>query len=192
MKTTFGRTLVIILLTLIAYVVVMWCLQLFMPGGRHFFRRVGRVEVLNAPAGVRQITPGGLVLENGSLVKIPYVEHVPTNLAVLVAAVSSGVEIDKDGHVIGLIKVWHWCGNDPIRSHIGRIDLTGLLLFAGATPTQSVPTNAFPVAEKINLTEWGLDISQYMRMQTIPTMIEMLTEPTNIPYSSPAPQVQKR
>lgn len=115
-------------------------------------------------------------MADGSVVKIPYVVEVPTNLPLLQEALKRGIEIDQQGHVVGLIKVWHWCGNDPIRSHVGRIDLSGLLLFAGARPAEGVSTNHFPASEQIDLREWGLNISQYMSMQGIAIENEMVTE----------------
>lgn len=172
MKSTLRRAVVISLLTLLACGCVVWCLPCLSIIVTGLLRHDGKVEVLQAPRMVRQITAEGLLLENGSLVKIPYVQNIPTDLPVLVAATQRGVEIDKDGQVIGLIKVWHWCGNDPIRSHVGRIELTGLLLFAGATPTEAALTNVVPVAQKVDLEKWGLNISQYMQMQHVAWRIE--------------------
>ena len=176
MRTTVHRVLVIILVTLLICVGIASVLPFILPGGPHLFRRTGPTEVLNDPRSVQTVSPHGLILVDGSLVKIPYVAEIPTNLPVLQEAIKRGVEVDRQGHVVGLIKVWHWCGNDPIRSHVGRIDLSGLLLFAGARPDQSVPTNEIPVGEKIEMRKWGLNISQYMSMQMIKTAIEMGTE----------------
>lgn len=176
MKTTIHRVLVILFLTLLVGVGIACLLPFVLPGGPHLFRRTGRIEVLLDPKVVQAVSMQGLILADGSIVKIPYVSEVPTNLPVLQEAVKRGVEIDQQGHVVGLIKVWHWCGNDPVRSHVGRVDLSSLLLFAGSRPAQGVSTNHFPVAEMIDLREWGLDISQYMGMQAIAMQIEMETE----------------
>ena len=172
MKTTPCRAVVISLLTLLACWGFLWCLPFWGLIATGLLRHEGKMEALHEPRLVWQITAEGLVLENGSLVKIPYVQNIPTNLPVLMAATQRGVEIDKDGQVIGLIQIWHWCGNDPIRSHVGRIDLTGLLLFAGATPTEAALTNVVPVAQEVDLEKWGLNISQYMQMQHLAWRIE--------------------
>ena len=131
------------------------------------FRHEGHAETLQTPRQIRQITPEGLILENGTLLKIPYVQSIPTNLPVLLAATQRGVEVEPSGQVIGLIKVWHWCGNDPVLSHRGRVDLTGLLLLAGATPTEPDLTNAVPRPEHIDLEKWGLNIDQYLQMRCL-------------------------
>jgi hypothetical protein len=172
MKTALRRAVVISLLTLLACAAVLWDLPYlgFIVTGLR--RHDGRVEVLQAPSLVRQITAEGLVLENGSLVKIPFVQNIPTNLPVLVAAIQRGIEVEPTGHVIGLIKVWHGCGNDPVLSHVGRIDLTGLLIFAGATPTEAVLTNIVPVPQKIDLGKWGLEDSQYRQMNIVARLAE--------------------
>lgn len=176
MKTTWHRVLAIGLVTLLVCIAIMSVLSFMLRGGPHLFRREGRTEVLHAPRTVSAVSTNGLIMADGSVVKIPYVVEVPTNLPLLQEALKRGIEIDQQGHVVGLIKVWHWCGNDPIRSHVGRIDLSGLLLFAGARPAEGVSTNHFPASEQIDLREWGLNISQYMSMQGIAIENEMVTE----------------
>ncbi|MCX7009975.1 MAG: hypothetical protein NTY53_22495 [Kiritimatiellaeota bacterium] len=172
MKTTLRRAVVISLLTLLVCGAVLWMLPFLDLIIMRLRRHDGPAETLQAPSAVRQITPEGLVLANGALLKIPYVQTIPTNLPVLVAATQSGVAVEPTGHVIGLIKVWHWCGNDPVRSHVGRIDLTGLLIFAGAAPTEAALTNVVPVAQKVDLRKWGLNISQYSQMNIVAWMVE--------------------
>ena len=36
------------------------------------------------------------------------------------AATASGVELAPDGRVYGLVRIHHWCGNDPVQTHIAR------------------------------------------------------------------------
>ena len=162
MKTSFRKVVVISVVMLLACVAGSMLLPFV-----GIFRHEGHAETLQAPRQIRQITPEGLILENGALLKIPYVQSIPTNLPVLLAATQRGVEVEPSGQVIGLIKVWHWCGNDPVLSHLGRVDLTGLLLFAGATPTEPDLTNAVPRPERIDLEKWGLNISQYLDMKCL-------------------------
>ncbi len=47
---------------------------------------------------------------------------------------------------------------------------------AGAEPAQGVSNGHFRVAEKIDLREWGLNMSQYISMQGVAMEIEMETE----------------
>ena len=37
--------------------------------------------------------------------------------------------IASDGRVFGLVRVHHWCGNDPVREHISRVNIAELLKF---------------------------------------------------------------
>ena len=39
---------------------------------------------------------------------------------VLALGTKHGVEVGADGRVFGLVRVWHWCGNDPVGYHPGR------------------------------------------------------------------------
>ncbi len=40
-----------------------------------------------------------------------------------------GVEIGSNGEVYGLVRVHHWCGNDPVREHIARVDISDVMTF---------------------------------------------------------------
>lgn len=44
-------------------------------------------------------------------------------------ATEHGVEVGADGRVIGLMDVWHSCGNDPVRDHVARVGLAYLLMY---------------------------------------------------------------
>ena len=41
----------------------------------------------------------------------------------------NGDWVDYVGRVVGLVKVYHWCGNDPVRKQWARVDLTHLLMY---------------------------------------------------------------
>ena len=45
--------------------------------------------------------------------------------------IARGVEIAPDGTVFGLAKIHHWCGNDPVRLHIARVDVAKVLSYLG-------------------------------------------------------------
>ena len=39
------------------------------------------------------------------------------------------MEIAWDGRVYGLVPIWHWCGCDPVGSHLVKVDLSRMLRF---------------------------------------------------------------
>jgi hypothetical protein len=57
---------------------------------------------------------------------LPFINGIPTN-AVFKAALKRGVELDaSSGRAYGLLKIWHWCGNDSMRYDLRRVDLSAL------------------------------------------------------------------
>ena len=70
-------------------------------------------------------------LADGRVLKLPGIDLLPVQSIALSEATKRGVEIANDGRVFGLVRVHHWCGNDPIREHIARIDVAELLEFVG-------------------------------------------------------------
>ncbi len=110
----------------------------FLFTGSFFPKRI--VEELNNPCQVKEITEKGFVMADGRLVRVPYVCRVPVNSVILCDAVKTGVEVCPDGSIFGLLRIHHWCGNDPVRYHIGRINLTNLILGSGVKADEDVPS----------------------------------------------------
>lgn len=95
--------------------------------GRFFPIKI--VEKLNNPVAVLGWSPDGLVLASGEICRLPGMEELPRESRALAWATGFGIETTPDGRVIGLIRVHHGCGNDPVREHIVRVDLSDLLIF---------------------------------------------------------------
>jgi hypothetical protein len=89
------------------------------------------VEELDSAVAITGWSNQGLILADGQTVKLPEIQVLPLSSAALSEATKRGVELGRDGRVIGLVRVHHWCGNDPMREHIARVDLSYLLAFVG-------------------------------------------------------------
>src|SRR5262245_13928214 len=90
---------------------------------------IRKVEVLHSPTLVTGWSEDGLRLADGRILQLPGFRKLPRESAALTEATKRGVEIASDGRVYGLVRIWHWCGNDPVREHIARVDLADMLMF---------------------------------------------------------------
>jgi hypothetical protein len=93
------------------------------------FKPISQVDTLSSPVAVTGWSENGLLLTDGRLVQLPGFTKLPKTSAALTLATSSGVEIAPDGHIYGLIRIIHWCGNDPVQNHIARLDLADMLTY---------------------------------------------------------------
>jgi hypothetical protein len=121
------------------------------------------VEKLSHPVNVVRWSDTALILSDGRQVPLRGIAQLPRESKALTAATSEGVEVTPDGAVIGLLPIHHWCGNDPVRRHIARVDIAQLLLFLGEGEPQSGPK-----ADRGNpffFTKWGWDASEYYAFQ---------------------------
>ncbi len=107
-----------------AIAVVVLLLAMHRASGRH-------VEALRSPIAVEGWSASGLSLPGRRILGLPGFDALPASSAALAEGTKRGIEIGKDGRVYGLLRVHHWCGNDPIREHIARVDLALLLLYLG-------------------------------------------------------------
>jgi len=88
-----------------------------------------KVEALHSPIGITGWSESGLRLADGRTVQLPGFRKLPPASPALTEATKRGVEIAADGRVYGLVRVHHWCGNDPVREHIARVDVADMLMF---------------------------------------------------------------
>ena len=89
------------------------------------------IESLQDPRAVLAIDAEGLVLGRNERLTIPGSPFSAIANAALWEATRRGVEVGADGRAVGLLPIWHWCGNDPIREHVARIPLTQLVQYRG-------------------------------------------------------------
>jgi hypothetical protein len=89
------------------------------------------VEGLSQPIAVAGWKDNELRFADGRSVMVPGFRTLPEKSDAIEEATKRGVEITSDGRVIGLVRIHHWCGNDPVREHLARIDISEMLLFLG-------------------------------------------------------------
>jgi len=121
---------------------------------RHWFP-IHKVEHLNLPIQVIRWTEDGLQLSDGRMLPLPGFKKLPLTSSALAEATQGGVEITTDGRVIGLVEIHHWCGNDPVRKHIARVDIAHLLRFL----KQGEPSGPFLDEEIIPENGLGVETS---------------------------------
>jgi hypothetical protein len=120
---------------MIAVAIIGVLLAIYCAGTRH-------IETLRSPVAVRGWSTAGLILDGRGVLPLPDLDALPASSPALAEATKLGIEIGEDGRVYGLLRVHHWCGNDPVRQHIARVDLSDLLLYLGEgrpTPDVSPP-----------------------------------------------------
>ena len=98
---------------------------------------------------------------------LPGLRLLPTSSVALAEATKRGVEIQSDGRVWGLVSVNHWCGNDPVKEHIARVDLSDLLLFLrmGEPVTNVLAADYLAREPGGSFTESGWRVSEFMQFQ---------------------------
>ncbi len=86
-------------------------------------------ERLDHPAVVKALTDKTLLLADGRSVALPFIKRLPRNDPVFLKALKHGVEVGRDGEVVGLIRDYRTCGNDPFVWRDRRINLSDLAGF---------------------------------------------------------------
>lgn len=89
------------------------------------------IETLSSPIPVLGWTQDGFISREGEIVPLPGIESLPLRFPILHEIVRHGIEIDPVEHrIFGLLTIdHHECGNDPIRQHLARVDVGGILEF---------------------------------------------------------------
>lgn len=148
---------------LVSGAVVAWpYIDFYMLTGR--FTPIHQIETLQDPVAVSKWSSDGLHLADGRIMQLPGLRSLPVDSAALAEATKRGVEIHPDGHVLGLVRIHHWCGNDPVTEHIVRIDLSELMLFLRAgEPVAPTPAPEYLVTKPGGaFTESGWRIDDFM------------------------------
>ena len=162
--------LIILLATIAALVLgvaVVWPrISFFMLTGR--FSPIQKIETLQSPVAVTKCSSAGLHLADGRTVQLPGLRSLPSDSPALTEATKRGVEVHADGRVSGLVRVHHWCGNDPVREHIARVDLSDMMTFLRVgEPAASVPEAEFLAREPGGrFTKWGWRIGEFLQFQS--------------------------
>jgi hypothetical protein len=127
------------------------------------------IETLTRAVPVADWDEAGLLLADGRHVPLPGLAKLPVTSEALSLATESGVEIDDAGNVVGLVRVHHWCGNDPCRTHLARVNLAHVLMyFREEKPTAKLPdvlTDEEWIVGGMPFSEWGWRVSEFHQFQ---------------------------
>ncbi|MBS1718016.1 MAG: hypothetical protein JSS72_09835 [Armatimonadetes bacterium] len=126
---------------------------------------LSHIESLQNPVAVDGFSKDGLHLHGGKVLMLPGYKELPESSQILTAATKEGVEISPSGRVYGLLRIWHWCGNDPLKNDVRRIDLSSLLdvLQQGKPLRQMSEEKKSWLAGSSEFREWGWSLSGYVK-----------------------------
>ena len=151
----------ILAISLIAYTV-------FLDSLTHINKNKEIKEELNSPAEVLEVTSTGFKLSDGRLILPKFIEKIPKDSQAVRDAIKYGIEIDEHGQCFGLIKVHHWCGNDPVSQHLARINLSFLIISEGGIASKDLHSHLFSPnqkIEKISYSEYGMAIEDFIQFR---------------------------
>jgi hypothetical protein len=108
------------------YYATPWGMRYSLTG--HFFP-INRIDKLVDSHFVSGWSENGLRMSDGRLVMPLGMKALPKTSESLSIVLNNGVEVASDGKVYGLVKIHHWCGNDPVEYDLRKIDIGQLLAF---------------------------------------------------------------
>jgi hypothetical protein len=114
--------------------------------------------------------PDGFLLADGRTVQVPGFRSLPRESAALAEITVRGIEIATNGRIYGLVKVHHWCGRDPVRKHIAKVDVSEMLLFLRIgkpmVPIAGTEIETYAVRTAGGrFSQYGWDVSEYGQFQ---------------------------
>ena len=129
---------------------------------------VRKIDKLQNPVAVLGWSSGGLRLADGRTVQLPGLRSLPSDSEALAEATKRGVEIRANGRVWGLVSVHHWCGNDPVREHVAKVDLSDMVMFLHVgEPVGPVPDMQYTAKESGGrFTEYGWNVGEFLMFQS--------------------------
>jgi hypothetical protein len=138
------------------------------------FSPIEKIEALQSPTAVKGWTEAGLLLDGGRTIQLPGFRSLPAQSDALTEVVQRGVEIATNGRIFGLVKVHHWCGNDPVREHIAKVDISHMLLFlrVGESLDPITGTDFAVRTPGGRFSKYGWDLSEYMQFTSWVSWIE--------------------
>ena len=134
------------------------------------FAPINQIDTLASPVAVNGWSEAGLSLGDGRVIQLPGFAKLPETSTALTQATTGGVELAPDGRIYGLIRINHWCGNDPVRNHIARVDLADMLVYlkegqCTTNPSDEVIQEAAPKSGG-DFSQFGWNISEYLNFQS--------------------------
>ena len=128
---------------------------------------IEKIEALQNSIGVTGWSPAGLNLADGRMLPIPGLRSLPDSSAALAEVTKRGVEVSPNGRIWGLVGVHHWCGNDPVRAHVARVDLSDMMTFLSVgEPVAPVPeSESWVIGPGGTFTEWGWRVGEFLQFE---------------------------
>lgn len=91
-------------------------------------RSMELIDVLDGPVLVRGWSRDTLLLADGRSAPIEGVGDLRRFSLLLSECAREGVEV-RGATIVALVRIWHWCGNDPVARHLARVDVGDLLRY---------------------------------------------------------------
>jgi hypothetical protein len=164
-----GRTKIILsaLVLVVGTAAIAWPrIDFFMLTGH--FTPIRKVESLRTPVRVQAWTADGLLLADGRTLPLPKLRALPSQSAALSEVIKRGVEVASNGRVYGLVRVHHWCGNDPVREHIARVDISDMMTFLRVGETVGVVPEAQSRVHEPGgaFSKWGWRVGEFYQFES--------------------------
>lgn len=140
----------------------------FLDSLSHIHKNKEIIEELNSPAEVLEVTSTGFKLSDGRVILPKFIEKIPKDSQAVSDAIKYGIEIDEHGQCFGLIKVHHWCGNDSVKLHLARINLSCLIISEGGISSPDFKDHlvfANQTIEKTSYSDYGMAIEDFMQFR---------------------------
>lgn len=125
------------------------------------------IEQLASPVQVVGWNAEGIVLEDKRTIRLPDCRRMPVESQALPHLTKQGVEITSEGRVIGLVRIWNWCGTCARGEHIVRVDIADALYFFSEgewdAPASRYAREMIETSARIEqpFSKWGWNISSY-------------------------------
>ena len=78
------------------------------------------IEKMSRPLPVHSTSGNVIQFSSGTVVCLDKLSYIPTN-ALIQDVLKRGLSYE-DGKTLGLVTLHHWCGNDPVRYDVRRVD----------------------------------------------------------------------
>lgn len=132
-------------------------------------RPIRIVDSLQSPIAVIGWSSDGISLADGRKVQLRGFKSLPVSSQALAEITKRGIEVTGDGSVYGLVRVHHWCGNDPVGEHIARVEVSELLTFLeeGERAESADSATKFRIRREMGFSEHGWDIGEFIQFETV-------------------------
>lgn len=129
---------------------------------------IKKIDTLHNAVAVTGWCSNGLNLADGRIAQLPGIRSLPSESDTLMEATKRGVEVGADGRIWGLVRIHHWCGNDPVREHIARIDLSDMMTFlrVGEPVAPVLEAESLITEPGGSFTEYGWRVGEFYRFQS--------------------------